>query len=317
MDTDRLRGILDLVEESLAEPDISGPDLAGRAYLTRSHFDRLVKAALGEPPGAFRRRLLLERAAHRLAAGEDSVLEIAVDAGYASGEAFSRAFARGYGCNPTAYRKRPRASHDLPTPNQIHFHPPGGLRLPADRRSNSMDVLTRMLDHHIELVGQIIDRAGTVDDEVLDRPIELSIEGIDREPTLRSVVDRLVSQLEMWLAATAGATEVDEIHGAATATPAEMKARLVEAAPKFRALTVDALESGRADETFIDATCEPPQTFTYGGMLAHVLTFSAVRRTMAIGALETAGIDDLGAGDPMRYVGGSGEDAGLITRHTS
>lgn len=180
-----------------------------------------------------------------------------------------------------------------------------------------MDVLTRMLDHHIELVGQIIDRAGTVDDEVLDRPIELSIEGIDREPTLRSVVDRLVSQLEMWLAATAGATEVDEIHGAVTATPAEMKARLAEAAPKFRALTVDALESGRADETFIDATCEPPQTFTYGGMLAHVLTFSAVRRTMAIGALETAGIDDLGAGDPMRYVGGSGEDAGLITRHTS
>ena len=40
-------------------------------------------------------------------------------------------------------------------------------------------------------------------------------------------------------------------------------------------------------------------------MVAHVLTFAAVRRTMAIGALATAGIDDLGSGDPMRHVGGA------------
>jgi hypothetical protein len=31
-----------------------------------------------------------------------------------------------------------------------------------------------------------------------------------------------------------------------------------------------------------------PQTFSLGGVLAHVLPFSAVRRTMAIGALDTA-----------------------------
>jgi hypothetical protein len=45
-----------------------------------------------------------------------------------------------------------------------------------------------------------------------------------------------------------------------------------------------------------------------------VLTFSAVRRTMAIGALESAGIGDLGSGDPMRRVGGNGNDASDITR---
>jgi hypothetical protein len=42
--------------------------------------------------------------------------------------------------------------------------------------------------------------------------------------------------------------------------------------------------------------------FTYGGMLAHVLTFAAHRRTLAVGALHSAGITDLGAGDPMRWV---------------
>ena len=39
----------------------------------------------------------------------------------------------------------------------------------------------------------------------------------------------------------------------------------------------------------MDLTCRPAHVFTYSGVLAHVLTFSAVRRTMAIGALETAG----------------------------
>jgi AraC family transcriptional regulator len=314
---DRLRGLLDVVEESLDLADLDGLDLARRAYLTRFHFDRLVKAALGEPPGAFRRRLLLERAAHRLVNSDDRVIAVAMDAGYASPEAFTRAFARAYRQSPSTYRRAGAAIHDLPSPNHIHFHPPGGLRLPAEQRSTSMDVLRQMLDHHLDLVDQIIDCAATLDDDALDRPIELSVEGIDRDPTLRSVTDRLVSQLEMWLAATEGQTTVPSMEQPVGSTPAEMKSRLADAAPRFRKLTVDALDSGRTEETFLDATCEPPQVFTYGGMLAHVLTFAAVRRTMAIGALETEGITDLGAGDPMHYVGGNGDDASTITRRTT
>jgi len=44
-----------------------------------------------------------------------------------------------------------------------------------------------------------------------------------------------------------------------------------------------------------------------------VLTFSAVRRTMAIGALESAGVGDLGSGDPMGFIG-SGADASALRR---
>ncbi len=36
--------------------------------------------------------------------------------------------------------------------------------------------------------------------------------------------------------------------------------------------------------------------------------------TMAIGALDSAGITDLGSGDPMVFVGGSGADAATIHR---
>jgi transcriptional regulator GlxA family with amidase domain len=50
-----LQQIIRLVEQSLDEPDLDAGELAGRACLSRFHFDRLVSAALGEPPGAFRR----------------------------------------------------------------------------------------------------------------------------------------------------------------------------------------------------------------------------------------------------------------------
>jgi AraC-like DNA-binding protein len=310
MDADRLREILDLVEASLDDPDATVDDLAARAYVSRFHFGRLVSAALGEPPGAFRRRLLLERAAYRLTSTADPV----IDAGYAAPEAFARAFARAFGASPSDFRSAQYRDHELDAGNGIHFHPPGGLRLPAAERSSTMEVVIGMLDHHLSLVGDILDRLERVDDDALDRPIELSVEGIDRDPTLRRVCDRLVSQLEMWVAALEGATRAPS---GGEASASALRRRLDAIGPRFRELVVTALRNDRAEETFLDATCDPPQTFSYGGVLAHVLTFSAVRRTLAIGALERCGIDDLGAGDPMAFVGGTGEDASTIRRRWS
>jgi AraC family transcriptional regulator len=309
--SDRLRSLLDVVEESLEAPELRGEQLARRAHLSRFHFDRLVAAALGEAPGMLRRRLLLERAAHRLAGSEDPVIDIAFDAGYGSPEAFTRAFGRAYGVAPSAYRRRPASSHNLGAPQGVHFHPPGGLRLPAIARSTTMDVLTRMVDHHLWLVGEIVDRTGRVGDEALDRPIELSVEGIDEQPTLRGLADRLVGQLEMWVKAVEGGTSMPP-KGDTTAPG--LRHRLDVIGPRFQNLVMGPIAEGRADETFVDAVCDPPETFSYGGIAAHVLTFAAVRRTMAIGALESAGVTDLGSGDPMRFVGGSGADASTITR---
>jgi AraC family transcriptional regulator len=71
------------------------------ACLSRFHFDRLASAALGEPPGAFRRRLLLERAAHRLVSTEETVIRIGAEAAYTSPDAFTQAFLRAYGITDT------------------------------------------------------------------------------------------------------------------------------------------------------------------------------------------------------------------------
>ncbi len=147
-----------MVVRSVEDPGISGADVAARAYLSRFHFDRLVAAATGEPPGAMRRRLLLERAAHQLRPGGHPVTRVAMDAGYGSPEAFTHAFGRAFGLSPARFRTAARPPV-LPAPNGIHFHPPGGIRLPAQKRSNAVDVLNSMLEHDCWLIGELLDRA--------------------------------------------------------------------------------------------------------------------------------------------------------------
>jgi hypothetical protein len=163
-----------------------------------------------------------------------------------------------------------------------------------------MDLMKKLVEHHAWLVAEIVDRASTLSDEQLDAPIELSVEGVDDEPTLRSLLSRLVGQMDMWNAAMdSRAYDFDVEKGESIAS---IRARLGAAGPAFLDRAREVIDGNRLDETFVDAICDPPEVFTYGGMLAHVLTFAAHRRTLAIGALHSVGITDLGAGDPMRWV---------------
>jgi AraC family transcriptional regulator len=290
---------VDTLAETLDDHEAGGDDLAARAYLSRFHFDRVVSGAAGETPARLRRRVLLERAAFRLVTSDATVLEVALEAGYSSNEAFTRAFRRAYGAPPAAWRAAPGQIR-LECENGVHFHPPGGLRLPPRDEVTSMDLMAKMLEHHVWLVGAIVDRAATLPEERLDTPIEVSVEGLDDAPTLRSLLSRLVGQLDMWNAAVESRAYDFEVER--DESIASIRLRLRDAGPAFLGHAREVITTNRLDETFVDAICDPPQVFTYGGMLAHVLTFAAHRRTLAIGALHSAGITDLGAGDPMRWV---------------
>ena len=82
-----------------------------------------------------------------------------------------------------------------------------------------------------------------------------------------------------------------------------MRGRLAERGRHVpRPQVTEVTEDGRLDETFVDAHVRAPEDFTYGGMVAHVLTFAAHRRTLVAGALEDAGVTDLGAADPMLWI---------------
>jgi AraC-like DNA-binding protein len=74
---DHLAAVLDETDDR----DASGDEWAARFHFSRFHFDRMIRSVAGEPPQAFRRRILLERAAYRMVTTAAPLIDIAVEAG--------------------------------------------------------------------------------------------------------------------------------------------------------------------------------------------------------------------------------------------
>ena len=281
-----------VLSQHLDDHQASSGDLAAAVFVSRSQLDRVVGAMAGETPARFRRRVLLERAAFRLRTSDITILDAAVEAGYSSHEAFTRAFRGAYGLAPAVWRSS-RASIHVPAPNGVHFYPPGGLRLPARDKVAPMSFVSGLVDHHVSVIGQLIDRAATLTDDQLDAPLPAPPNGIDADPTIRSVLSRLVGQMQMWNAAMANEPYDFDIERHETL--ASMRSRLAQAGTTFAQYVREVGEQDRFDETFVDATCEEPFVFTAAGMIGHVLTYAAYRRTLVVAALEQAGagaVDD-------------------------
>jgi AraC family transcriptional regulator len=294
---DTFADFVDHLTEALDDHDATGEELAARLHFSRFHFDRMIRSVAGEPPRAFRRRVLLERAAYRMITTTAPLIDIAVEAGYGSHAAFTRAFTKAYGVAPATWRRTP--THiQIAAPSGVHFHPPAGLRLPARDKVSSMDLLTKMVEHHVWLTGEMVRVAERLTEEQLDQPIVLDVD--DDVQTIRSLLSRLVGQMGMWNAALANRDydwSVEEHESLSS-----LRQRLAIEGPTYLGHVRDVVDDGRLDDTFVDALCEQPEVFTYGGMIAHVLTFAAHRRTLVALALGRHGIEDLGWGDPMLWV---------------
>ena len=79
--------------------------LAGVAHFSPFHFHRLFSAWMGETLGGYLRRRRCELASTRLLAQPKlGILEIALDVGFGSAEAFTHAFSARFGCSPTTWR---------------------------------------------------------------------------------------------------------------------------------------------------------------------------------------------------------------------
>lgn len=99
------------IEEHL-DGDLSRDRLAAVACFSPFHFHRLFTTFTGETLHKYTRRLRLERALHRLAYSDESVVHVALGAGFETHEAFSRAFRQAFDMSPTELRER--ASHRDP-----------------------------------------------------------------------------------------------------------------------------------------------------------------------------------------------------------
>ncbi|MFM0597078.1 MULTISPECIES: AraC family transcriptional regulator [Paraburkholderia] len=81
-------------------------DIADCGCVSRFHMARAFEAATGLSVMRYVRARRLSEAARRLAGGAPEILAVAIDAGYGSHEAFTRAFREQFGLAPEALRAR-------------------------------------------------------------------------------------------------------------------------------------------------------------------------------------------------------------------
>ena len=95
--------------------------LSDYVCLSRFHFHRVFQALVGETVCELARRLRLERAFLQLRTTRIAITQLALEAGYATPEAFLRAFRTAFGYTPSQARRRLRYEGQLPTPNGVHY----------------------------------------------------------------------------------------------------------------------------------------------------------------------------------------------------
>jgi AraC family transcriptional regulator len=144
---ERILGVLVFIQKNLDE-EVPLEEYARVAHFSPYHFHRVFRGMVGESLQEHIRRLRLERAATRLKHGDRSVMEIALEAGYETHEAFTRAFKALCGVSPTHFRRQ-RALHasPLPTPTAGGVHYQNGQSLTEFELSTGDDPMDVRIEH--------------------------------------------------------------------------------------------------------------------------------------------------------------------------
>jgi AraC family transcriptional regulator len=101
----KLRQITDWMAEHVAE-EFALDRLAAQAGLSKFYFNRLFKSAMGVSPSHHQINLRMHEARRLLRETKKSVMEIALDVGYANPSHFAQLFRRETGLSPSDYRQQ-------------------------------------------------------------------------------------------------------------------------------------------------------------------------------------------------------------------
>lgn len=101
----KLRQITDWMAEHIAE-DLSLAQLAAQAGLSKFHFQRLFKSAMGISPSHYHINLRMNEARRLLRETKKSVVDVALEVGYTNPSHFAQLFRRETGLSPSDYRRQ-------------------------------------------------------------------------------------------------------------------------------------------------------------------------------------------------------------------
>jgi AraC family transcriptional regulator len=125
------RKALWMIERNLDQPLTLG-DIAAACGGSKYHLAHAFGAATGYAVMEYVRGRRLSLAAQRLAAGAPDILGLAVESGYGSHEAFTRAFRAQFGVTPEAVRSK-RSVQEITIMTPIRPPESGGASLPEPR----------------------------------------------------------------------------------------------------------------------------------------------------------------------------------------
>lgn len=118
---ERVDRVIDFIGKHLDE-ELELDELCRIACFSKYHFHRLFTVYTGLPLMGYIKWLRLKRAAHQLIVHkEDTIINIALDAGFESHESFSRAFKQIFGQSPSEFRRHANweSFENLPQPMHI------------------------------------------------------------------------------------------------------------------------------------------------------------------------------------------------------
>lgn len=99
-----LRKIDNYIQEHI-DQDISSSDLAELVGLSRFHFIRTFKKAVGETPHNYVNKLRMERAKAFLRETNEPIIQVGFETGFENPSHFSQVFKRFFGITPQQFRK--------------------------------------------------------------------------------------------------------------------------------------------------------------------------------------------------------------------
>ena len=167
-----------------------------------------------------------------------------------------------------------------------------------------MDLFDRFAGNDSWHTRRLLEYASTLTEEQLDRPLPTVVELLpwrESNKTLRQLLENIIFTKEVWTAALSGAEMDTKGPPISQRSPQAMLRRLEKTDVELHRILCDVRNRSAWDDTFVDALCEPAETFTFGGVFAHIMTFNAHRRLMALDALRQLGVQTEGFGDPMEY----------------
>ena len=173
-----------------------------------------------------------------------------------------------------------------------------------------MDLFDRFAGAESWHTRRLLERARDLTDEQLDRPIKAQPQVLcweQPEKSLRELLTRIVYTKEVWTAALTGGDFPDDSDN----TIDGLLARFNAVEGRFDGVMREVRDEGRWDDTFVDALCEEPETFTYGGVFGHLITFNSHRRLVALDVMRQYGVNDLGYGDPIEWERAMGVGVGI------